>query len=145
MKENELIGKIITVYDPGMSETWDEVRGTFRAQFEYDPDCEEWYIVTGILKTSLEVVLFGIEMYSYMDADKANEVDAWMDEGRPFAIFMNESFNKLLDKKSATGHRMNNLVSGIMPYGYKFGDKLLWWNVYNGTPEEFIEIYERED
>ena len=145
MKENELIGKIVSTYDPGLSETWDEIQGTFRAQTEYDPDCEEWYIITGVLKTSMEVVLFGIEIYSYMYVDRANEVDAWMDEGRPFAIFLNENFEKLLEKGTATGHRMNNLCKGIHPYGYRFGDKLLWWNIFNGTPEDFINLYEDDD
>ena len=62
MTHKELIGKIITLYDPSTSDTFDPDLGQFRSEFEYDPDCEEWYIVTGIVCTAMEVVLFGIEM-----------------------------------------------------------------------------------
>lgn len=144
MTHKELIGKIITLYDPSTSDTFDPDRGQFRSEFEYDPDCEEWYIVTGIVCTALEVVLFGIEMRNYEEALDALKINKWDDEGRPFAIFMNTNFEQLLEKNYANGLRMS--ANALPPFfEYKYGKKLLRYDVFNGTPEEFVKLYERED
>lgn len=144
MKTKELIGKIITLYDPSTSITYDPDRGQFRSQFEYDPDCEEWYIVTGIIRTALEVVLLGIEMRNYAEALDALKIDRWSNEGRPFAIFMNANFEQLLEKNYANGLRMS---PNVFPpfFEYKYSARLLRYDVFKGTPQEFVELYERED
>lgn len=145
MTHKELIGKIITLYDPSTSDMFDPDLGQFRSEFEYDPDCEELYIVTGIVCTGLEVVLFGIEMRNYEEALDALKINKWDDKGRPFAIFMNTNFEKLLEKNYANGLRMS--PNGLPPFffEYKYGKKLLRYDVFKGTPQEFVELYERED
>lgn len=144
MTHKEIIGKIITLYDPSTSETFDPERGQFRSEFEYDPECEEWYIVTGIVCTALEVVLFGIEMRNYEEALDALKIDRWSDKGRPFAIFMNTNFEQLLEKNYANGLRMSpNCLPPFFEYKYEKG--LLRYDVFKGTPQEFVELYERED
>ena len=144
MTHKEIIGKIITLYDPSTSETFDPERGQFRSEFEYDPECEEWYIVTGIVCTAMEVVLFGIEMRNYEEALDALKIDRWSDKGRPFAIFMNTNFEQLLEKNCANGLRMSpNCLPPFFEYKYEKG--LLRYDVFKDTPQEFVELYERED
>ena len=142
MKKHELIGRIISCYDPEMSDTIDPCSGEFRSQFEYDPDCEEWYIITGIVETPTQTVLFGKEIRDLYEALDAKEVNSWMEYGRAIAVFGNVNFKDLVKKQTTTGLTMSPTFKlGV----YSCGSRLIWWNIYNGTPEEFVELYERED
>lgn len=145
----ELIGRIISNYDPERCDTIN-YSGRWASEEGYDADCEDNYIITGIVKTTHEYVIFGHLMRSYDEA--YDRVDRWDDEGRPIALVKEKQMKQLLEKLWCTGKEMDpaclvNEETRKNPplVGYKPGKKVLRWDLYYDTAEEFSKMYEDED
>lgn len=145
----ELIGLIISNYDP---ERCDKILydGRWASDSGYDEDCEDYYIITGVIKTTHEFVIFGQPMRYYDEA--YDKVERWDKDGYPIALVKEKQMNQLLEKLWCTGKEMDSVrlvneeTRNNPPLvGSKPGKKVLRWDLYYDTAEEFAKMYEDED
>lgn len=140
MTLNDLIGKIIISYDPDRSIDISKRPSVL----EYDEGCEEWFIITGIVKTSNEYILAGKWFDYYEQALDAKDVKEWKDS-RPIALLTEDEFKQLIENGHVICYEMVGVLdSNYSVIGYKPSRKKIDWDIFNGTPEEFVACYEEE-
>lgn len=144
----ELIGRIISNYDP---DRCDKILpdGRWASDAGYDEDCEDHYIITGVVKTTHEWVIFGHLMRSYDEA--YDKVARWDKEGCPIALLRDKQMEQLLERlycigKEMRGERLVNEETKNNPplVGYRPASKVLRWDLYHDSAEEFAKMYEED-
>lgn len=144
MKIEDLIGKIIWNYDKGKSSTiLDD--GRWKSDVEYDDECEENYIITDIVKTTDEFIIMGKLMNRYDDALDAYHIEE-IKHIEPIGLFGIDDISNLLEKSWCMGKELTRpIIKGKITRIYNPIDRVLRWDLYNGTPMEFFNSYEEDD
>ena len=140
---SELIGRIISSYDPGRCDTI-LPSGRWKADVEYDQNCEAYYIITGILRSRHNYILFGRMMDSYEDALRADVISSGKDFGHPFVIIKTKHLDTLMKNCWCYGSEMFPVYrdDGRRLAGYRPSDKLLVWDLFQGSPDDFVKLFE---
>ena len=99
---HELIGLVLSDYDPGRCDKI-TLNGRWASEEGYDEDCEEYHLITGIVQTTHEYVLYGriIE-----PGDVIPDINEWDDSGYPFALVKAKQMDELLKTHGCKGMAM---------------------------------------
>lgn len=130
---HELIGCILWNYDPGRCDKI-TINGKWASEEGYDEDCEEHYIITGIVKTEHEYVIYG-RLVEY--GDEIPDINEWDESGYPFAIIREKQMEKLLKSHGCNGLEMHRALLLDKEYhfknppcvGYRPGGKVQHWTL----------------
>lgn len=139
-KDTELIGRIISNYD---GERSDKIldNGKYASENGYDEDCEDYYIITGFIRTLHEIVFVGYCMRTYDDLDYKPM------EGVPFAVFKESRVKNLRENLWCYGKEIEPVYGDdkVTQIGYRIGQKTLRWNLFQGLAKDFTKLYEDDD
>lgn len=144
MKIEDLIGKIIWNYDKGRTSTiLDD--GRWKGDVEYDDECEEYYIITDIVKTTDEFIIIGKLMRSYDDALNAYHIEE-IEHIEPIGLFGIDDISNLLEKSWCMGKELTRpIIKGKIVRIYKPMDSVIRWDLFKGTPQEFFDLYQNDN
>ena len=128
----ELTGRIVSFYDSGQSDII-LPNGRYRSEEEYDPDCEEYYVITGVVQTASCYVLWGRHMASY--ADVGFDVFA----GIPLCALDMAEMHCLMTRMYADVHLMQWGGDGF----YVCAEHVRI-DLFYGDDDDFVKLYEEE-
>lgn len=130
---HEIIGCVLWNYDPGRCDKI-TINGKWASDEGYDEDCEEHYIITGIVKTEHEYVLYG---WWFEPGDFLPEITEWDEQGHPFALIREKQMDELLKSHGCNGLEMKQALLLDKEYhfknpphvGYRPAGKVLHWTL----------------
>ena len=152
-KLSDLIGRLIWSYDPGRCDKITP-NGRWASDEGYDDDCEEHYVITGIIQGEHEYFLCGIHLRSYDDALIYSDVKDWQNAGHPIVAIRQKELPNLYEHLWCKGVEMepiyeivkneDGLVTGTPVIGFRKSGKVLRWDLFHGSAEDFVRLYEED-
>lgn len=112
---HEIIGLLLSDYDPGRCDKI-TINDNWASDEGYDEDCEEYHLITGIVKTEHEYVLYGRIVEP---GDAVPDIHEWDDTGYPFALIREKQMDKLLESHGCNGLEMRTAYLLDKEYHFK--------------------------